>query len=165
MKRVLFIILTVSVFIAGGCKKEPPGQQTETTKKAEMKQAAAPSEPQKLEEHGYEYDPKGRRDPFTPLVVITKEKEKREKAEGLEGYDIGDFKLIAIAEKKGRYYGLLLAPDNKAYTIKEGATLGLHKGKVKRIMSNKAIVTEYIKDYKGELKPREIVLELLKKEG
>ncbi len=165
MKASLLLILFVSVFIIVGCKKETPVKQTEAPKTVEKPQVAAPSAPAKLDEHGYAYDPKGRRDPFTPLVVATKDKEKKEKAEGLEGYDIGDFKLIAIAEKKGKYYGLLLAPDNKAYTIKEGITLGLHKGKVKKIMSNKVIVTEYIKDYKGELKPREIVLELLKREG
>jgi type IV pilus assembly protein PilP len=107
------------------------------------------------------YDPKGRRSPFKSLVQIQKPETKDKKIIGtLESYDVTDFKLIAVAKRGGEMYGLLRAPDNRAYTATKGTVLGLHKGKVKQISQNKLVIIEYKEDYKGELKPTEVVLEL-----
>ncbi|MEE8329324.1 MAG: pilus assembly protein PilP [Thermodesulfovibrionia bacterium] len=120
-------------------------------------------------EEGFFYEPKGRRDPFIPLIEIkaVKKADRKPRPVGtLESYDISDFKLIAIVEKEGqKYYGLIRASDNKAFTVRLGTVLGLNKGKVKGITSDKLVIEEYIKDYKGELKPRKIVLDLRKGEG
>jgi Tfp pilus assembly protein PilP len=55
---------------------------------------------------------------------------------------------------------LLLAPDNKTFVVKAGTVIGLYKGKVMKITRDRIIVQEHIEDYKGELIPREVVLEL-----
>lgn len=116
-------------------------------------------------EKGYVYDPAGRRDPFVPLVVVSKEEKKGSKIAGnLESYDIGDFTVVAIAKKGSYYYALLIAPDNKSYTVKEGTVIGLHNGKVLQITSNKILIKEYVEDYTGKQKSREIFLELHKGE-
>ena len=99
------------------------------------------------------------------METTKKEKDKKAIAGSLESYDVTDFKLIAIAERENKRYGLLLARDNKSYTVREGSVLGLHKGMVKEITPNKIVIFEYTKDYKGELKPRQVVLELFKGEG
>jgi len=149
---IIFVLPVLSGAETAGLKPESVAQET----------AGA-------EEKKYIYDPAGRRDPFSPLVEITRIKKagKTPRTLGtLESYDIAEFKLIAIVEKSGgQYYGLLLSADNKSFTVREGTVLGLNKGKVKGITSNKVVIEEFIKDYKGELKPRKVDLELLKEGG
>jgi type IV pilus assembly protein PilP len=119
----------------------------------------------KIPEGGFIYEPGGRRDPFIPLVDVSKKKEVSKKSPRvlgtLESYDLPDFEVIAIIEKgEGKNSGLLLAPDNKTFVVKEGTVIGLNKGKVMNISKDRIIVEEKIEDYKGELLPRQVVLEL-----
>ncbi len=127
-------------------------------------ESAVPGAPD-VKEESFVYEPGDRRDPFIPLVEVTsreKGEEKEPVGGTLEGYDAWDFKLIAVAGKEQQYYGLLLSPDNKSFTVRVGTVLGLHKGKVEEITFNQVKITEYIKDYMGELRPRKIILELHK---
>ncbi len=167
MKLFAILISIIFVFpIFSGCKKELPAKKAKTeavAQKVEPAPQQPAQQPAEVEEI-YVYDPKGRVDPFIPLIETPK-KERKAISGTLESYDIADFKLIAIAEKGKQRYGLLLSPDNKSYTVREGTVLGLHKGTVKEIMNDKLIIFEYITDYKGEQKPRQIILELSKGEG
>jgi len=43
-------------------------------------------------------------------------------------------------------------------------TLGLYGGKVRDITRNSVIITEQIKDYKGQLKTKDTILKLRKEE-
>ncbi|TNF56195.1 hypothetical protein EP227_01075 [bacterium] len=153
IKKILFLTVTMLVF--------PFSVHAEETK------AVTGEEPQvatEIPEGGFVYEPGGRRDPFIPLVDISRQKEatKSPRVLGtLESYDLPDFKVIAIVDKgQGRYSGLLLAPDNKSFVVRVGTVMGLKKGKIVNISRDRIIVTENIKDYKGELIPREVVLEL-----
>lgn len=171
--RVFIAILTVAfafVFLAGCGKEQPAGTPLKTAAKkapaqAVEKKEALPEETPGFGE-GYVYEAKGRRDPFLPLVETKKKTAGEVRRVGtLESYDAADFQLVAVAKKVNQRYGLLLAPDNKAYTVREGTVLGLHNGKVEKIENDKIIIIEHIKDYKGELKPKKVVLELRKGEG
>ncbi len=168
MKLLAVLISVLFVFPAlSGCKKEPAGVQPKTEATAQKIQPAPQptvQEPVGAKEETYVYEPKDRVDPFIPLIQAPK-KEAKKLAATLESYDIADFKLIAIAEKGKQHYGLLLAPDDKSFTVTEGTILGLNKGQVIEIMKDKLTILEYIKDYKGGLKPRKITLELSKGEG
>jgi len=168
MRLFITLIVTIFLFSLYGCKKSsPPQTKVAGTEKTRIETQTLKEEtPKKSAEERYIYNPKGRRDPFAPLIAITKEKARKSKVTGtLESYDVGDFELIGTTRKAGEYYGLLLAPDNKAYTVMEGTILGLYKGKIKKITENKVIVLEYKMDYTGKLNPREIVLELYKGRG
>lgn len=168
MKLFITLITTIFIFSLYGCKEGSTPPQTEVigAEKTKIEAQTLQEAPQKPAEESNIYNPKGRRDPFAPLVAITKEKERKAKVTGtLESYDIGDFELIGTAQKAGVYYGLLVAPDNKAHTVVEGTILGLYRGKIKKITENKVIVIEYKMDYTGKLNPREIVLELHKGRG
>ena len=174
MAALFSIAISIAfVFSAfSGCKKETSlAEKTKTGAAGAQKiesaqQPTAQGGATEAKEEVYVYDPKSRVDPFVPLVETTKkEKDKKAIAGTLESYDVTDFKLIAIAERENKRYGLLLARDNKSYTVREGSVLGLHKGMVKEITPNKIVIFEYTKDYKGELKPRQVVLELFKGEG
>ncbi|UCF87489.1 MAG: pilus assembly protein PilP [Nitrospiraceae bacterium] len=153
IKKFVFLIATMLVF--------PFSVHAEETKAVTGEESQVATE---IPKGGYVYEPGGRRDPFIPLVDVSRQKEvtKSPRVLGtLESYDLPDFKVIAIVDKgQGRYSGLLLAPDNKSFVVRVGTVIGLKKGKIVNISRDRIIVTENIKDYKGELIPREVVLEL-----
>jgi type IV pilus assembly protein PilP len=168
---IIIFIVTALILPLSGCKKKtppPPRKKAEVKKEVKVK----PEKPRPLIEeettkvNGYVYNPAGRRDPFSPLIVLKRKKKGTEEAQRppgtLESYDIGDFSLLAIVKKGYRYYALLLAPDNKSFTVNEGDTIGLHNGKIEKILGDRVIIVEYTVDYKGNKKPREVVLELHK---
>lgn len=166
MKLLITLTILIFVFSLQGCKKDSTPPKTKPLKTQVVEAQPQAGEVPRPEEPGYIYNQKGRPDPFIPLIVLPKERERERRAAGTpEGYDITEFKLIGTAERGGQYYGLLLAPDNKAYTVREGTILGLHKGRVEKITGDKVVIIEYIKDYKGKLKPRETVLELRNGKG
>jgi type IV pilus assembly protein PilP len=155
MKTFVFLLMVMLVF-PGFLYAEEDKQAQSTGLQEEAVSSA---------EIVHVYDPGGRRDPFIPLVDVSRgqstEKESPRVLGTLESYDIPDFKVLAIVEKgKGKYTALLLAPDNKSFIIKEGSVIGLYKGEVKKMYKDKIIVLEHLKDYKGELIPRQTVLEL-----
>lgn len=130
--------------------------------------AAAPAAPQnevKAEKEVYVYDPKGRRDPFVPLTEIAKERPvKRKGLAPIENFDVEEIKVIAIAWDSKQYYAMVTLPDKKSYTVRKGMTLGLYGGKVRDITRDSVIITEQIKDYKGQLKTKDTILKLRKEE-
>lgn len=171
MIKVIYLLLVISLLLPfGGCKK---GQAPAKKPMAEqVKPAAVKEAPKETVEAGkvvleeYKYDSKGRRDPFLSLVVTTKEKPTKKKgASPIESYDIDEIQLMAIAWDKERYYALIRLPDKKTYTIIEGMTLGLQNGKIEKITKNSVVIREYVRDYKGEMKPRDSILKLHKGEG
>lgn len=167
------IALLASVVIFSGCdsKPAPPPKKGVKAPVAKSEAPAPPeqnvSEVKKEDENaGYIYEQRGRRDPFSSLVVISKEKKKDDSKIGtLEGYDLGEFVLGAIANKGHKYFALLVAPDNRSFTVEEGSRVGLNNGKVKKITDDEIVMVEYVRDYKGDLQPRQIILEFRKGEG
>lgn len=166
----------MAILALPACKKEAPGpavlKQAEKVQKTEPAQgmpSTVKPEEKKIETETYIYDPKGRRDPFLSIIEATKkEKELERRKKGLkpaETFDIADLKIIAIAWDKDRYYAMIQFPDNKYITIKEGITLGLYGGKVIKIDKGNVVVREYVKNYKGEVEPRDTILKLRKEEG
>ncbi len=118
------------------------------------------------QQEGYVYDRRDRRDPFVPLIVPRKkvQKGKEIKVGTLEGYDLSEFRLAAIAKKGRQYFALLTTPDNRSFTVHKGTVIGLNKGKVKNISSDRIILVEYSERFRGKLKPREIIIEFHKGE-
>ena len=169
MKKIIYLL--VIVFLMSpfeGCKKEQTPVQkpmAEKVQPAEKKESKESEEGKKVEKEEYTYDAKGRRDPFLSIIKITQQKSTKKKgASPIESYDINEIKLLAIAWDNNKYYALIMLPDRKSYTITEGMTLGLQGGKVVKITKDMVAIREYIKDYKGEIKPRDTVLKLHKEE-
>lgn len=169
----LFTVITLVFPVMYGCKEEvktrPVKRETPKLEKIEVQpevQVQQVQETPEKESGGYVYDPGDRRDPFMPLILPVEILRKGGKriTGTLESYDIGDFTVIAIAKKESEYYALVNAPDNKAYTVKNGTIIGLRKGKVTKITSNIITIIEYSKDYLGKIKSRQIFLELHKGE-
>jgi len=162
---VLFILLLL--FPAAGCKKDQPPQKRPQAQKV---RPAPPPQPEPVQEEvkkvvreEYEYNPRGRRDPFLSLLATAEAKPARKKgASPVESYDINELRLLAIAWDKDRPYALIRLPDNKTYTIVEGTAVGLRGGKVARITPDAVLIREYIEDYRGDIKPRDTILKLHK---
>jgi Tfp pilus assembly protein PilP len=168
MKRIPYLVLIMMLALAfGGCGKEKPTVKTPAVAKvgaAEAKKEKEPEGAKKPEQEEYKYDAKGRRDPFLPLVETTKQKSIRKRgASPFESYGIDEIKLLAIAWNS-KHYALIMLPDKKSYTITEGMTVGLQGGKVVKITKDAVVIREYIRDYRGEIKPRESILKLHKGE-
>jgi Tfp pilus assembly protein PilP len=170
MKNVLCLFLIVVLFLpAAACSKEKApvkkpaaGQVAPAEVKPEAKETV--ETPTVIPEE-YKYDAKGRKDPFLSLVTVTKEKQiKKKGASPFESYDIAEIQLLAIAWDKNKYFALIRLPDKKTYTITEGLSLGLEGGKVVKIAKDSVIIREYIKDYRGDIKPRDTILKLHKGE-
>ena len=161
---IMFLILP---FV--GCKKEQANvikPMAEKVKTEEVKKDTKESEEaKKVEKEEYLYDSKGRRDPFLSLVTIVKQKPAKKKgATPIESFDLEEIKLLAIARDKNKYYALIMLPDRKTFTITEGMILGLQGGKVEKITENVVTITEYVKDHRGNIKPKDTVLTLHKGE-
>lgn len=169
MLNKLAYVFILLAFISLGCKdkvatdKKPAAQKPAAT--GSPAPAAVQNEEPKVEKEIYVYDPKGRRDPFTSLVQVTKVKPERKKgASPVENFDVDEIKLIAIAWDNRQYYAMITLPDNKSYTIKKGMTLGLNEGKVIDITRDSMLIREQVKDYRGQLKSKDTILKL-RKEG
>jgi Tfp pilus assembly protein PilP len=170
MKNILCLFLIAVLYVpVVACKKQTtpekkpmaekvqPAEVKKETKAAVEAPAPAPEE--------YKYDAKGRRDPFLTLVVVSKQKSVKKKgASPFESYDIDEIKLLAIAWDKNKYFALIQLPDKKTYTIVEKMSLGLQGGKVEKITKDTVVIREYVKDYKGDIKPRDGILKLHKGE-
>ncbi len=172
MRRLLYVLILLLAFGFAGCKGKETQSQKSIAKKS-VAQApsavtttlAAQKEEPKVEKEVYNYDPKGRRDPFTALVDVSKEKPKKKKgATPIESVDVDEIKLLAIAWDARQSFAMIELPDKKTYTIKTGMILGLYGGKVEEITKNYVLIREQIKDYKGQIKTKDTILKL-RKEG
>ncbi|MBM4136574.1 MAG: pilus assembly protein PilP [Nitrospira sp.] len=162
---IIFLIIPLT-----GCKKEQPVGKKPVVQQVQPAQpepkVEQPAEVKKVEEEIYTYETRGRRDPFLSIVLVSKQKPSKKKgASPVESYGVDTIELLAIAWDKNKRYALITLPDKKSYTISEGMTLGLHDGKVQQITKNTVVIREYIKDYRGDIKPVDIVLKLRREEG
>ncbi|MFO7577689.1 MAG: pilus assembly protein PilP [Pelovirga sp.] len=89
------------------------------------------------------YHPRGRRDPFTPLVrkdeplaEVVKTTRRPEQLRGpLERFELTQLRLIAVLVIKGDPRAMVSAPDGKSYTVKLDDYIGLDGGRVKAIQT------------------------------
>jgi Tfp pilus assembly protein PilP len=112
----------------------------------------------------YEYDAKGRRDPFVSLVQ--KQEDIVRTGNPLLDNDISQMRVVAIVwDKLGNRYANFGLPDGKYYTITEGMQIGLHGGSVEEILEDSVLIREQKPDFRGNLRPVDTYLRLRKEEG
>lgn len=162
------VLATLLIVPACGGKNPEAPMKPEAAKPqpaAPVQQAALPAEI-KVEKEVYAYEPKDRRDPFTSLVEVkpTGPRKVVKGASPIESFDVEEIKLIAIAWDRKQSYAMVTLPDNKSFTLRKGMTLGLYGGKVSEITPDSVIITEQVKDYKGQLKTKDTILKLRKEE-
>jgi len=168
-----FIIFCLLIpFVA--CKKEqiaikkPVAEQVRPP--TVTQEAGHTEEAKKATQEAYSYDSRGKRDPFLSLVMMFKQKPERKKGTNnpFASYSVDELNLLAIAWDDQKYYALIMLPDKKSYTITEGMKLGLYGGDggtVQKITKDMVIIRENVKDYRGEIKPKDSILKLGKEGG
>lgn len=167
MKKVFAsTIILFIIFLICGCADQQPQKVVTPQKIVKPTPQTKPGETvsgQPLEPPSaaieYQYDPRGRRDPFASLIV----REPLEKKKGvgpLEQEDIGSLRLIAVVWSGNQYHAMITLPDGKSYTVKRGMKLGIDGGVVYDITKDAVVVRQYLKDKKGTLKPKDLILRL-----
>lgn len=164
-------VLSSALLILSGCGDKQPAapKKPEAAKPvaaAAPQQAAVQAAEIKAEKEVFVYDPKDRRDPFSSLIEV-KQAGTRKALKGappIESFDVDEIQLIAIAWDRQQSYAMVTLPDHKSFTIRKGMTLGIYGGKVSEITRDSVIITEHVKDYKGQLKTKNTILKLRKEE-
>jgi Tfp pilus assembly protein PilP len=181
--KVFLILALVVLFglLLGACQKEtpaprssppiPPARQVATIPQADPAPAAArpaagplavaPEKTAPAQVPEYSYNPGGRRDPFTPLVLPQQAAEKGKK--GLASLQVSELKLTGIIWDKRGYVALVEAPDGLGYVLKIHDLIG-NAARLTRITTNSVTFEVKEQPYLPQSKVREVELKLKKEE-
>ena len=171
-KRALIYMFVANIALgAWGCDQLPFGKKKESPKPVPkpppaatpQKDTSTPTPSVEEEERDYVYDPTGKRDPFQPFIAtqtpITPEGEKIP-ITPLQQFDLSQLKLVAIMVGKGEGKAMVEDSEGKGYIVEKGVYVGRNYGKVKAVMKDRLVIEERYKDYMGQVKTKEIVLQL-----
>jgi len=172
--KILFIFIFVisSALSVGGCdqlsslggKKEQKASPKPPPQVAPQKATPLPSTgPAQETEKDYVYDPTDKRDPFQPFIAAQTPVKPIGEAvpiTPLQKYDLSQLKLVAILVGKGEGRAMVEDSEGKGYIIEKGVYVGRNFGKVKAVLKDRVIIEERYKDYMGQVKEKEIVLQL-----
>jgi len=177
MKRFWTILLLGSILALGSCGGEAP-KATKVPMPSVGKKAPTPaSMPPAVESKAelpavekYTYDPKGKPDPFKPLIAEKTEgapaKQKPsveaalEASAPLERMDLGQLKLVAVIWNISDPRGMVEDDTGRGYILSIGTPIGKNRGKVTQISSSGVLVTEKFEDSTGKFKSRQVTLKL-----
>jgi len=110
----------------------------------------------------YYYKSYENRDPFYPRNIVVTGTPEEGGVTPLESYNISQMKFVAILvdHQDNEPYALVGLPDGKYYNVREGTSIGLREGVVKRISINSIVITERIKDYKSQVTSQDTEIRL-----
>jgi type IV pilus assembly protein PilP len=181
MKRFGIILLLGTILTLGSCGGEAP-KATKVPMPLAGKKAPVPAPtpaplPSALESkveltpaERYTYDPKGKPDPFKPLIVekteaaLAKPKPAAEAAfeaaTPLERMDLGQLKLVAVIWNTSDPKAMVEDDTGKGYILSIGTSIGKNRGKVSQINSSGILVSQTFEDPTGKFKSRQVTLKL-----
>jgi type IV pilus assembly protein PilP len=149
------------------------GRKTVAAVKMNTAQPAAANSPKVLLASNMPsmYDPKGKIDPFEPLVrempasVKKKKNIKRQPRTPLERIALSQLKLTAIILASSGNRAMVEETSGKGYVVKKGTYIGKNGGKISNINKEIVIVEERFEDYSGKIQTRKRELKLPKPPG
>jgi type IV pilus assembly protein PilP len=119
----------------------------------------------------FHYNPKGKIDPFRPLVrelvPVQKKAEKSRPTPGLtalEKFNLSELKLVGIGSYEKTRIAVVTDPKGKSYILARGTAIGMNRGKVAEILADKIIIEEEMSG-EGRSSFRRIPLLLHKEES
>ncbi len=116
----------------------------------------------------FTYNPKGKVNPFKPLVVEKPAAPVKPKgveeippdATPLERIDLDKLKLVAVVWNIPEPKAMVEDSGGRGYILTKGTPIGKHRGQVSRIFSAGVVVTERDEAAPGTKKTREVTLKL-----
>ncbi|MGE0084430.1 MAG: pilus assembly protein PilP [Desulfococcaceae bacterium] len=128
------------------------------------------------------YNPKGKADPFEPLLreenkkaekppeqkeeaVSSKPKPPPRRLTPLERLDLGQLKLVGIIRAENGNKALVEEASGKGYIIVKGTYIGIHSGIVVDILPDRVVVEEQDEDVLGKVTVRKRELKFNRPEG
>lgn len=120
------------------------------------------------------YTGEGRIDPFEPLIKAEKELPVKENLEPdkpkriltpLEKLDFSQISLVAIINSETDSVAMVQESSGKGYVVKIGTYMGQNGGQVDRIETDRIVIKEVVKNYKGVETTRFQELKLHKDKG
>jgi type IV pilus assembly protein PilP len=133
--------------------KEVSGEQKlETTAAVNKKESAK-----------YSYDPIGKTDPFKSFIAEQEEiaeKQRRKPKTYLETLDLSQLELIAVIVGPHGNYAMVRDSKGTGHVITKGTAIGTEGGVVDRITDREVVIREDYKDFRGNLKQKEITKKL-----
>jgi Tfp pilus assembly protein PilP len=176
--------LLAIVFLGmGGCggdapkptKVPMPAGEKKAGLPAPAKASAAPAGEVKAEPPppltAYNYNPRGKVNPFRPLVVEKPEAPAKPKpakaveeippgATPLERIELEKLKLVAVVWDISEPKAMVEDSAGKGYILTQGTPIGKNRGQVARIHAGGVVVTEKYEAVPGSRKTREVTLKL-----
>lgn len=122
----------------------------------------------------FNYDPKGKPDPFKPFLeaelalkklkeMQLKQKQRKLPLSPLQRAGIEQFRLVGIGGDARRRTALVQDGGGKYYTLSVGVPIGLNGGKVERILGDRVVIAEPMAvGKKGKKGVKKIEMKLLK---
>lgn len=167
----------ILLLVLGGCGGEPP--KPTKVPMPPVQRATLPSPPPSVPEPPpppkkpeippptRAYNPKGKPDPFKPLIVekpdLALKKVQKPEATGatpLERIDLDQLKLVAIVWNIPEPRAMVEDSTGKGYILTKGTALGRNRGKVLRIAPEGVVIRERDETSGRDRKPRDIILKL-----
>ena len=131
------------------------------TKRPKVEEDLTVPKPQAQEPERPRYSPAGQRDPFRPMTLKTKVRQRaRESLSPLERYEIGQLKLVGIIWDVKEPKAMVEDATGLGYIVKPGTPIGPNEGKVKAIKPTEVVIEESYIDFYGAKKSREVGMKL-----
>ncbi len=178
MKASVVLILGI-VLALGGCGETPKATKVAISPPAKKADASALRPSPAASSPGaanvepppavsYNYDPKGKPDPFRPLYVDRTEKPaaKRiietapEGATPLEKMDLAHLRLVALVWNISEPRAMVEDSAGKGYILSVGTSVGKNQGRVSQITPSALIVNERYATPDGKIRHRDVPLKL-----
>ena len=112
--------------------------------------------------NNFEYNPKGKVDPFEPLFKATAKKEEKitfrpklpptgHTPDELEKIDLSQLKLTGIVMSSTQNLGLVQEASGKGHIISKGTRIGTRGGRVSDILKDRVIIKETLENTLGNI--------------
>jgi Tfp pilus assembly protein PilP len=106
------------------------------------------------------YDPSRHRDPFRPPNLTPAVADKGNPRTPLEGYEIGQLKLVGIVKEAGNVRAMVEDSAGLGYIVSTGTSIGSSGGVVHSIEQRRMLIQEMTTNFYGEKQAKEVVMEL-----
>lgn len=136
----------------------------------EKKHGRIPPLPEIKPYETFSYVPDDLRDPFEQMIPLSVSREApvspglrpdtNRKREALEQFSLDSLKFVGHLEKDGVLWGLISAPDDSVYKVREGNYIGQNYGEIQEISETQLLLKEIVSDGSGGWIEREASLAL-----